>query len=201
MEDTFTQLPILFSPTTKLVTATSPSAGLDGELSALNSLHRALTSPSSGLDANSAPPPPTAVKPTRSAQVAKARDSGNAAQRSGKHADALRLYTLAIDIAAARPAWEPAALARDELCALYSNRAQAHMGLSRWAEGAVDAQCSVELKRAGNAKAWWRRGKCLVEMGRWEEAAEWVARGIEFEGREADLVELERVIRERRVKG
>lgn len=59
-----------------------------------------------------------------------------------------------------------------------------------WAEGAVDAQCSVELKKGQNAKAWWRRGRCLMEMGRVEEAREWIAEALDFEGQESDLVAL-----------
>lgn len=79
---------------------------------------------------------------------------------------------------------------RDEVAGLYANRAQAHMALQNWVEGAVDAECSVESKRVGNAKAWWRRGRCLLEMGREEEAREWVGKGLEVEGSEADLVGL-----------
>lgn len=74
---------------------------------------------------------------------------------------------------------------RDEVGVLLSNRAQAQMGLQAWPEGAADAEASVELKPApGNGKAWWRRGRCLVEMGRWEEAREWVAKAAEVEGGE-----------------
>jgi len=51
------------------------------------------------------------------------------------------------------------------------------MAASLWPEGAADAACSVELKRQGNGKAWWRRGRCLVEMGKWEEARAWVEEG------------------------
>ena len=47
-----------------------------------------------------------------------------------------------------------------------------------WPEGAADAACSVEMKRAGNGKAWWRRGKCLLEMGRKEEASRWCEEGL-----------------------
>lgn len=70
-----------------------------------------------------------------------------------------------------------------------------HAGM--WPEGAADAKCSVELKRGqpGNGKAWWRRGRCLVEMGRWEEAREWVREGLEGEvGNEAELGALGREI-------
>jgi translocation protein SEC72 len=198
MDEVFTQLPISYSSTAKL--ASSTSSALDSDISALNSLHKVLIAPTSGIDSTTGnvPPPPTAVKPQRSAHIAKARDAGNAAQRAGKHQEAVKMYSLAIDIALARPLWEPAALARDELCGLYSNRAQAQMGLGKYADGAVDAMTSVELRKGGNAKAWWRRGKCLVEMGRWDEAEDWVKEAIEFEGQEVDLVELDKLIKERK---
>lgn len=93
-------------------------------------------------------------------------------------------------MASGRPVWEPSGLVREELTQLYANRAQAYMGGNLWAEGAVDAHCSVELKKAQNAKAWWRRGRCLLEMGRVEEAREWISEALEFEGQEADLVAL-----------
>ena len=31
-------------------------------------------------------------------------------------------------------------------------------------------------------KAWWRGGKCLVEMGRWDEARAWVEQALGIEG-------------------
>lgn len=101
-------------------------------------------------------------------------------------------------MALTRPLWEPQGLVRDEVAGLYANRAQAHMAMMNWVEGAVDAEASVEAKRVGNAKAWWRRGRCLLEMGRLEEAKEWVGRGLEMEGNEADLVGLLKEIEERR---
>lgn len=93
-------------------------------------------------------------------------------------------------MALTRPPWEPSGLVRDEASGLYANRAQAYMALQNWPEGAIDAEASVEAKKVGNAKAWWRRGRCLMEMGRWEEAREWVGRGLEVEGNEDDLVGL-----------
>jgi translocation protein SEC72 len=197
MED-FKPLPIEYDPTTKLVRGTTAlPAALGDELAALNALHKALAAgPADAAGAGAVgPPPPNAVNPKRSAQVAKLRDAGNAALRAGKHADAVRLYTLGLDMAAGRPGWEPVDLARDELAQLYANRAQARMAAREWALGAVDAECSVDLKRQGNTKAWWRRGKCLLEMGRLEEAERWVGEAVEFEGEEADLVEIGRAVR------
>lgn len=71
------------------------------------------------------------------------------------------------------------------------------MWLQEWPEAAVDAEASVEAKRVGNAKAWFRRGKSLLEMGRLEEAREWVGRGLEVEGEEKELAELGREIEKR----
>jgi translocation protein SEC72 len=61
----------------------------------------------------------------------------------------------------------------------------------------VDAHASVEARWVGNAKAWWRRGRCLAEMGRFEEARDWVRRGLEVEGEEGELVQLLKEIEER----
>ncbi|KAH9884273.1 TPR-like protein [Xylariomycetidae sp. FL2044] len=185
--DTFTLLPIQIDPQTKAVTTGTNSRSLQSELAALNTLHRSLLTLET---ANQVPPPPVPVNPKRSANITKLRDSGNAEYRKSKYADAIKLYNLGLQMALQRPAWEPAGLVREEVASLYANRAQAHMGLQAWAEGAVDAEASVEAKRVGNAKAWWRRGKCLMEMGRLEEASECVSKGLEMEGEEGELVAL-----------
>ena len=187
MEDTetFTLLDLHMDPSSKAITSTSNSRVLQEELNNLNSLHKSLLNLESPV-----PPPPIPVNPKRSANITKLRESGNGEFRKGKHAEAIKFYTLGLQMALTRPPWEPSGLVRDEVSGLYANRAQAHMALSNWVEGSVDAEASVEAKKAGNAKAWWRKGKCLMEMGRLEEAREWVGRGLEMEGNEADLVGL-----------
>ncbi|KAE9972588.1 hypothetical protein EG328_004903 [Venturia inaequalis] len=184
--DTFVQLPLTYDPKSKTLTSTHTTTDLQTELTALNTLHRSLIS----VHKDGHPPPPVPVDPKRSSQIQKLRESGNTAFRKNDHAEAVKLYTLGINMAVGRPLWEPSGLVREELTQLYANRAQAYMASNLWPEGAVDAQCSVELKKGQNAKAWWRRGRCLLEMGRVEEAREWVAEALEFEGQEADLVAL-----------
>ena len=134
------------------------------------------------------------VNPKRSAQINKLREAGNASHKKGAYADAIKLYSLAIDMAVGRPVWEAAGVVREELSALYGNRAQAWMAQQAWAEGAVDAECSVELKKVANTKGWWRRGQCLKEMGRLEEAAEWIREAVEFESGGPDKVGLEELV-------
>ncbi|KAH7122518.1 hypothetical protein B0J11DRAFT_531713 [Dendryphion nanum] len=186
--DTYTQLQIEMDPTTKAVSATGTSnSALNDELAILNALHRSLLSSDTN---NGTPPPPVPVNPKRSAQIGKLRESGNAEFRKGNHAGAVRMYSLAIEMALGRPSWEPNGLVREEVSGLLSNRAQANMAQQNWAEGAVDAEASVEMKKVGNAKGWWRRGKCLLEMGRIDEAEAWIKEALEFEATEQDLVQL-----------
>ncbi|EKD13030.1 uncharacterized protein L3040_007112 [Drepanopeziza brunnea f. sp. 'multigermtubi'] len=185
MEDieTFTLLPITIDPTSKAIITSSNSRPLNKQLSSLNELHKTLLSIESPI-----PPPPVPVNPKRSAQITKLRESGNASFKQGKHNDAIKMYTLGLQMALGRPLWEPCGLVRDEVAGLYANRAQAHMALSNWPEGSIDAEASIEAKKGANAKAWWRKGRCLMEMGRLNEAKDWISRGLEMEGSEADLV-------------
>lgn len=170
----------------------SPLPTLQPTLGSLNQTHKLLLP----LPAQT-PPPPLPTNPKRSAQVAKMREQGNTSLRRGTPAayqEAIQLYTYGLEMALGRPGWEPVALVREEGGVLFANRAQAYMAKGMWAEGAADGAASVEMKRGGNGKAWWRRGRCLVEMGRWEEAGDWVREGLEVEGNEGELAALGREI-------
>lgn len=177
--DTFTQLPLTIDPSSKAISSRNPSSALEVELAALNTLHRTfikdLENPAG------VPPPPVPVNPKRSAQITKLKEAGNANFKKGAYADAGRMYTLALDMAAQRPVWEPAGLVREELSQLYGNRAQSYMALQAWAEASLDAFCSTELKKVGNVKGWWRRGVSLKEMGRLSEAVEVLRESVDFE--------------------
>ncbi|PKY07284.1 hypothetical protein P168DRAFT_287776 [Aspergillus campestris IBT 28561] len=180
--DIFHQWPLHLDPQSKALSlppssSTTPSQteAINEELQNLNQLHRSLLA----LETGTVPPPPLPVNPKRSAQISKLRESANTAYRKDNFDDAARLYTFAIDMALGRPGWEPVTLAREELAGLYANRAQAYMGMQAWPEGMLDSKCSVESKPIGNVKAWWRGGKCLAEMGRWEEARVLIEKGLE----------------------
>lgn len=140
------------------------------------------------------PPPPVPVNPKRSAQITKLKETGNASFKKGAYGDAGRMYTLALDMAAQRPVWEPAGLVREELSQLYGNRAQSFMAQQGWAEAGLDAFCSTELKKVGNVKGWWRRGVALKEMGRLEEAVEVLRESVDFESAGQDKKGVEELV-------
>ncbi|RKF74397.1 Translocation protein sec72 [Golovinomyces cichoracearum] len=196
-EETFTFLPIQIgtSGNKTCVTTSSESQSLQRELELLNQLNQSLINLKSPV-----PPSPISVNPKHSASITKLRESGNTAFRQGKHAEAIRLYSLGLEMCSKRPLWEPCSLFRDEIANLYANRSQVNMSLQNWPEGAIDAEASVEAKKIGNTKAWWRRGRCLLEMGRINEAIKWVETSLAIEENDAELSSLLREIR-RREKG
>lgn len=192
--EVFTVIPLTVDAKSGSVSSTDRT--LSAELDELNRTIKAFTS----LDTpTQIPPPPAPVNPKRSVQITKLKDGGNASYKKGQYAEALKMYDLAIRMASDRPAWEASGLVREELSTLYGNRSQCLMAMQGWAEAAVDAEIAVEMKKVGNVKAWWRRGQCLREMGRLDEAAEWVKQGLEFERAGPDkqnVGELEQLARE-----
>ncbi|KAJ5874755.1 uncharacterized protein N7529_003185 [Penicillium soppii] len=186
--DIYNQYPIYMDPATKALSLQannlppSQATTIANELKELNALHRSLLT----LETANIPPPPLPLNPKLSAQISKLRDSANTAYRKTNYDEALTLYKYAIDMALARPGWEPVAVARDELAGLYANRAQAYMAKQAWPEALVDAKASVDSKPVGNVKAWWRIAKSLAEMGRYEEARRFLQKSIDIEGRESE---------------
>ncbi|CAM1502674.1 Fc.00g074500.m01.CDS01 [Cosmosporella sp. VM-42] len=180
--DHFDLLPLAMNPQSKAIETLQPSRALNAELEELNSLHRAILNIENG-----APPAPLPVNAKRSANVAKLRESGLESQKKGKFLDAIKFYSLGLQMALGRPGWEPSGLVREEIWQLLVARAQAHMSLSNWPEAALDAQASVENMWQNNAKAWLIRGRALSEMGRFEEAKEWMTRAVQIDGKEPEL--------------
>jgi len=67
-----------------------------------------------------------------------------------------------------------------------SNRAAAYIEMKNWAEALVDAEMVTQLKRDWS-KGWFRKGKALMGMKRYEEAKDAFEMGIEFGADGEDL--------------
>ncbi|KAK6522308.1 hypothetical protein TWF281_002872 [Arthrobotrys megalospora] len=177
--DSFTLLPLTIDKVTNAVLTSQSSPQiphLQSTITDLNSLHRQILQ-----FENAIPPPPGLVNPKRSAQINKLRESGNAAFRKQAFGEAIKLYSLALEMCLGRPHWEQSALVREESAMIYSNRAQANIAMRSWAEGMCDAEMSCGLKPKDNVKAWYRRALCLKEMGKLEDAREVLEMGSEWE--------------------
>jgi translocation protein SEC72 len=205
--ETYTHLPIHLDPQTKQLEILSSDKSLQEAIANINKIHttfKSLETP------NNIPPPPMQVNQKRSAQIAKLRDSARASHQKGQKADAVRLLGVAVDMAAGRPSWEAAALSKEELAFMYASRAGANGESQNWPEALVDAECSIKCKPGpgqgpngertpGNARAYILGAQALMEMARWQDAAEWLERAVEIEGKDGpDGAELMRRLMEAR---
>ncbi|KAF3313964.1 hypothetical protein TWF173_005556 [Orbilia oligospora] len=157
--ESFTLLPLTIDKVTNAVLAPSSTPSLPAlpdAISDLNTLHRSMLQ-----FENAIPPPPGLINPKRSAQINKLRESGNAAFRKQAFGEAVKLYSLALEMCLGRPHWEQSALVREESAMIYSNRAQANIAMRNWAEG--------------------MRALCLKEMGKLEDSREVLEMGCEWE--------------------
>lgn len=195
--NTYSQLPIHLDQTTKRIHATSTSAGpadLESAINLVNELHdqfKKLETP------NGVPAAPLPINPQRGHQINKLREAAGQAATKKNYADAVRNLGFAIDMAAQRPDWEPVGLKREELAACYLARAAMYAEQREWVDAYHDAMSSAECKKgptvtpqgqkiAGNPKAFLIGGKALLEMGRTDEAVQWLEKAIEVEGTQQD---------------
>ncbi|PWN42361.1 TPR-like protein [Ceraceosorus guamensis] len=147
------------------------------DLTVLNALIRSLQSLPPQIPI---PPPPNVVPPQRSMAIQKAKEDGNAAFKKGDLTEAIRLFTLAIDVAASRPLWENNQVARDELAICFANRSAAFAEAGDWTAALADAEGVVKLKRPWS-KAHFRKGKALAGLNRYAEARASYRLGLSFD--------------------
>ncbi|CAO1633103.1 unnamed protein product [Parajaminaea phylloscopi] len=155
------------------------------DLQLLNALSRSIASlpPQIGV-----PPPPNVVPPQRSMAVNQAREQGKEAFKRKEYAEAIKLFTLAIDVAASRPLWEAAVISRDELAVCLANRSAAFAAVEDWVDSYVDADAVVQLKKPW-LKGHYRKGLALHKMGRHDEAREAYLLGLQFDPESPDLLQ------------
>jgi translocation protein SEC72 len=154
------------------------------DFSSLNILQRNIAALPNNPQVPPAPNKPP--HPARSAQIAKLKDSANASFKAHKMEDAVRLFSLAIEMALTRPPWEPSALCRDETVLLLCSRSAARFALKEFPESLTDAEVVVELKKPW-PKGYFRKGKALQAMGRLEEAKESMKLGLMYDANDNEL--------------
>lgn len=118
-------------------------------------------------------PPPNKPAPSKvKASVNKLKLDGNQAYKLEDFQEAVRLYTLAVDLAWSRPLWEPLAFqtVREELAPILSNRSAANLSLGNYVDALVDAHVVTQLKKDWS-KGWFRKGKALMGLQRFDQAS------------------------------
>jgi translocation protein SEC72 len=180
--DTFLAVPLKLDEKSKSVVCTHhslptcPKCNLD--FSTLNTLHKNILHLPND---QTIPPPPSKHPPlARSQQIGKLKESGNACFKLHKFQDAVKYYSLALDMTLSRPAWEPSQLCRDETVVLLCNRSAAKFALGEYAEALADAEAVCELKKPW-PKGHFRKSKALQAMGQFDEALAAIRIGLMYD--------------------
>ncbi|KAG1776590.1 hypothetical protein EV702DRAFT_1197965 [Suillus placidus] len=132
------------------------------------------------------PPPPTVVQQKLSQAVTNMKDEGNNLYKLNKTREALSKYNMAASIAVQRPAWENAAILREELSTVVSNRSAALLELGDYLGALVDAETVISVRRQW-PKGHFRKAKALVALGHIEEAKDAISLGLQFEPNNTEL--------------
>ncbi|KAI8886839.1 TPR-like protein [Backusella circina FSU 941] len=135
-------------------------------------------------------PAPNKPNPELNNRVNKLKLEGNAAYKAKKYKEALALYDKAVELAWSRPLWEPLAFqyVREELAPILSNRSATQVYLDNHVSALVDAEAVTRLKRDWG-KGWFRKGKALHGLGRYQEAMEAYRTGLIYDSKSDDLLE------------
>jgi translocation protein SEC72 len=183
--DTFIALPITLKQTDNQVVPTCDIKQVDAYLQQCHAL--AVGIKQSGFPAEVPGPPPQSVNPHRSTQVEQAKKQGNEFFGKKQFAEALHAYSMALEMAASRPPWEPSQLANDEIALLLANRSAAFLSAEAYPEAYADACCCVELRKPW-PKGYFRKARALVKLGKVKEALETVQAGLGYEPTNEDLL-------------
>jgi translocation protein SEC72 len=114
------------------------------------------------------------------------KDEGNNLYKLNKTREALSKYNMAASIAVQRPAWESAAILREELSTVVSNRSAALLELGDYLGALVDAETVISIRRQW-PKGHFRKAKALVALGHIEEAKDAISLGLQFEPNNTEL--------------
>lgn len=195
MAETFNLLPIQLESKeingTNLVAATSNDPKLAPLMHQINALTNGFKQ--SGFALEVPPPPPQSVNPARSKQIEVSKKQGNDAFKAGKWGEALKMYSMALDMAASRPPWEPSAMANDEMSVLLCNRSAAFLGAELYAEAYADAHACIELKKPWT-KGYFRKARACIKLGKLKEAKEVIQAGLTYEPQSEELKSVEKEV-------
>ncbi|CAG8502497.1 454_t:CDS:1 [Ambispora gerdemannii] len=152
----------------------------DLDFSLLNQLYKNLKTIDGRIPAS------PAANPNLSTQINRLKEEGNKNFRAQNYAEAIKLYSLAVDMAFQRPVWESFAAAKEDISVCLCNRAQAYIDSGAWVDAYVDSVAVVKM-RWDWSKGHFRMGKALMGLKRYDEAIEAFKLGSNIEPQSEEI--------------
>lgn len=100
--------------------------------------------------------------------------------RNGHHAKSIQQYTVALNLAVARPGWEAHGFSQTEFSTILSNRSAAYFESKDYINALVDAETVIQIRRPWS-KGHFRKARTLMKMDRFDEAKEAISIGLALE--------------------
>lgn len=172
-----------FDPATKVISVDQDSVAYwseqdvkdySHEVNTLNALAKQLVATNADV-----PPPPNQITENLSKQVTKLRDTALKEAKQGKDAEAIKLLTMALDMALRRPVWEAVQYQTTQIVVLLSDRCNVFIKLNKWADAYADAHILTTLQPAEWSN-YFRKARCLRRIEKYGEAKALLATALEL---------------------
>lgn len=180
---TSTMSTLTFDPVTKNFTVTpgstdawddNESAEYAREVDQLNLLAKQLVATTADV-----PPPGNQISGNLTKQVDKLRETAARESKQGKHAEALKLLTMALDMALRRALWESVQYQISQIVIILSDRCDAFIKLNKWADAYGDAHILTTIQ-PNEWSNFYRKARCLRRIEQYGEARANLNTALEF---------------------
>ncbi|CCH44894.1 Translocation protein [Wickerhamomyces ciferrii] len=169
-------LPITYDPITKIISINESAQNdqeLKEEIDQLNRLSKDF------INLNSEIPESPEPSKTLTPLIKKLVTSGIDAQKRGKHHDAIKQFSLAIDMASRRSRWEAFAIQLQELNLILMARCDSYIMTKNWIDAYNDADMLLGTQ-VNTPENFLRRATAASNMGRLTQAKYDLERGLCF---------------------
>ncbi|KAF5093504.1 hypothetical protein D0Z03_002385 [Geotrichum reessii] len=115
------------------------------------------------------PPPSNQINTNLSKQVEKMRETGLRESKADKNPEAIRLLSMALEMALKRSLWESSQFQMTQVAMILDSRCDVYIKLNKWAEAFADVQLLATLQ-PNEWSNFYRKARCLRRIERYAEA-------------------------------
>ena len=134
------------------------------EVETLNLLAKQLVGTNSDV-----PPPSNQLNGNLTKQVEKMRDTGIKEMKLGKHTEAIKLLSMALEMALKRSLWESVQYQITQIVTILDARCDVYIKLNKWADAYADAHILTTIQPT-EWNNFYRKARCLRRIARYSEA-------------------------------
>lgn len=125
------------------------------------------------------PPPGNQINGNLSKQIDKLRETAIRDAKLGKHTEALKLLSMALEMALRRPLWESVQFQMGQIVGILNDRCDLYIKTNQWANAYADTHILTTLQ-PGEWSNFYRKALCLRKIENYHEAKALLATALEL---------------------